>query len=171
APVATLIPLVVLAALFEAVFALHVGVERVGRYLQVFHEPAAEGSGWEHTAMAFGRVPGAATTDALFTAVFLIAAACNIIPALIIGPTQPELIFVGGGHALFALRLLAARAAAGRQRAIDLRRFAVRGRRPGITVRLKPDTTVSRTRRRAKAFSRVSRAIRQDVARRLQPSV
>src|SRR6185295_17638568 len=123
APVATLIPLVVLAALFEAVFALHVGVERVGRYLQVFHEPAAEGSGWEHTAMAFGRVPGAATTDALFTAVFLSAAACIIIPALIIGPPQPELIFVGGGHALFALRLLAARAAAGRQRAIDLRRF------------------------------------------------
>src|SRR5437667_12138684 len=32
-PVATLIPLVVLAASFEAVFALHVGVERVGRYL------------------------------------------------------------------------------------------------------------------------------------------
>ncbi|HXI27550.1 MAG TPA: hypothetical protein VNG89_03990 [Vicinamibacterales bacterium] len=123
APVATLVPLVVLAAQFEAVFALHVGVERVGRYLQVFHEPAAERSGWEHAAMGFGRVPGAATTDALFTAVFLIAAACNIIPALIIGPTQPELIFVGGAHALFVIRLLAARAAAGRQRAIDLRRF------------------------------------------------
>src|SRR4051812_38040687 len=32
-PVSTLLPLVVLAAIFEAVFALHVGVERVGRYL------------------------------------------------------------------------------------------------------------------------------------------
>src|SRR4051812_48252260 len=37
-PVATLLPLVVLAAVFEAIFALHIGVERIGRYLQVFHE-------------------------------------------------------------------------------------------------------------------------------------
>src|SRR5881397_3911173 len=39
-PVATLLPLLVLAAMFEEVFALHVGVERIGRYLQVFHEGA-----------------------------------------------------------------------------------------------------------------------------------
>jgi hypothetical protein len=39
-PVAVLLPLLVLAAAFEAVFALHVGVERIGRYLQVFHEGA-----------------------------------------------------------------------------------------------------------------------------------
>jgi hypothetical protein len=31
-PLALLVPLAVLAGLFEAVFALHVGVERVGRY-------------------------------------------------------------------------------------------------------------------------------------------
>ena len=37
-PIATLLPLLVLASMFEAVFALHVGVERIGRYLQVFHE-------------------------------------------------------------------------------------------------------------------------------------
>ena len=37
-PVATLLPLLLLASTFEAVFALHVGVERIGRYLQVFHE-------------------------------------------------------------------------------------------------------------------------------------
>ena len=35
----TLVPLIILAAGFEAVFALHVNVERIGRYLQVFHEP------------------------------------------------------------------------------------------------------------------------------------
>src|SRR5262245_51277 len=37
-PIATLVPLLMLAATFEAVFALHVGVERVGRYLAVFYE-------------------------------------------------------------------------------------------------------------------------------------
>src|SRR3954466_13290010 len=62
-PIAALAPLVVLAAGFEAIFALHVNVERIGRYLQVFHEP--EG-GWEHVAMAFGlRFPGKGP-DALF---------------------------------------------------------------------------------------------------------
>jgi hypothetical protein len=30
---------------------LHVNVERIGRYLQVFHEPDG---GWEHVAMTFG---------------------------------------------------------------------------------------------------------------------
>ena len=43
APVFTLLPLVVLAAGFEAIFHLHVGVERVGRYLQAFTEDAAAG--------------------------------------------------------------------------------------------------------------------------------
>ena len=32
-PVATLLPLLMLAAGFEGVFALHTGVERIGRYL------------------------------------------------------------------------------------------------------------------------------------------
>src|SRR4051812_18346735 len=52
-PAATLLPLLVLAAGFEAVFSVHTGVERVGRYLQVFY-----GSGdreWERTIMAYGR--------------------------------------------------------------------------------------------------------------------
>src|SRR3954469_15811088 len=76
-PIATLLPLLVLACIFEAVFALHVGVERVGRYLQVFHE-ADGGAQWEHAAMAFGRPRGAATADALFSLAFLLAALFNI---------------------------------------------------------------------------------------------
>ena len=56
-PLVTVIPLLVLAASFEAVFALHIGVERVGRYLQVFH-----GDTWEQSAMAFGQPSGAART-------------------------------------------------------------------------------------------------------------
>ena len=123
-PVASLLPLLLLACVFEAVFALHVGVERIGRYLQVFYEtdPPALPK-WEHAAMAFGRPRGAATTDALFTVPFLLAALFNIAPALLLNPIRAELIFVGGAHALFVLRLAVARLAAGRQRAIDLARF------------------------------------------------
>src|SRR5439155_21852130 len=55
-PEATLLPLLALAAVFEAVFALHTGVERVGRYIQVFYEGETSDSlNWEKTAMAFGR--------------------------------------------------------------------------------------------------------------------
>src|SRR3954463_9411331 len=36
-PMVALVPLVVLAGTFEAVFALHIGVERIGRYIQVFY--------------------------------------------------------------------------------------------------------------------------------------
>src|SRR5882672_3243542 len=61
--VSTLVPLLVLVAGFEAIFALHVNVERIGRYLQVFHEPDG---GWENVAMAYGqRFPGKGP-DALF---------------------------------------------------------------------------------------------------------
>jgi len=122
-PVATLLPLIVLAAIFEAVFALHVGVERVGRYLQVFYESDQDEAAWEHVAMSFGRPRGAVRVDALFTAVFLLVGGFNLIPALIIAPTTPELIFVGGAHALFAVRLLAARGGARAQREVDLARL------------------------------------------------
>ena len=122
-PVATLLPLLMLASAFEAVFALHVGVERVGRYVQVFHEADEDAAKWEHTAMAFGRPPGAATTDPLFLVPFLLAGVFNIMPALIAQPTPPELVFVGGAHALFGLRLFVARHVAATQRAIDLERF------------------------------------------------
>jgi len=144
-PLATLLPLLVLASVFEAIFALHVGVERIGRYIQVFHEteshaapdsadaPTAPGlptppaspaaQGWEHVSMAFGRPPGGLAIDALFTVPFLLAALFNITPALLLDPIRTELIFVGGAHALFVLRLFVARQAAAKQRAIDLERF------------------------------------------------
>src|SRR5262245_12290775 len=123
-PLATLLPLLVLACLFEAVYALHTGVERVGRYIQVFHETDSPG-GWEHQAMAFGPPPRAATADALFSIPFLIAALFNIAPAMIQDPTRPELVFVVGAHALFAVRLFVEREAARRKRAIALERFRV----------------------------------------------
>src|SRR4051812_25093793 len=130
-PLATLLPLLVLAAVFEAVFALHVGVERVGRYLQAFYETADTRSGpaapvtrsWEHAAMRFGRPSGAVGADALFTIIFVLAAVFNVAPALLLEPTRAEQVFVGGAHALFVVRLLAARAGARTQRAVDLARF------------------------------------------------
>ena len=141
APVSTLLPLIVLASVFEAIFALHVGVERIGRYIQVFHEAASdppapselspppapreprEPLGWEHAAMAFGRPSGAVGVDALFTVPCLVAALLNLAQAMLLDPTRAELIFVGGAHALFVLRVVGARHAAGKQRAIDLARF------------------------------------------------
>ena len=122
-PVATLLPLLVVASIFEAVFALHVGVERVGRYVQVFHEAGEGDARWEHAAMAFGRPAGAARTDALFFIPFLLAALFNMVPALVVEPTRSELIFIVGAHALFVVRLVAARDGARKQRAIDLARF------------------------------------------------
>lgn len=139
-PVATLLPLLVLASVFESVFSLHVGVERIGRYLQVFHEPGRSGGagesgrsdgssgpggsgGWEHAAMAFGRPAGVVATDPLFTVPFLLAGLFNLAPALTLNPARVELVFVAGAHALFLVRLVQARYVASRQRAIDLERF------------------------------------------------
>jgi len=119
-PVATFLPLLVLAVTFEAIFSLHVGIERIGRYLQVFHEDA---TAWEHTAMAFGRPLKGTGTDPLFVAHFLLATLLNIVPALLAEPVQLELTVVGSGHLLFVLRVVLAWRSAGRQRAADLKRF------------------------------------------------
>ncbi len=119
-PVATFLPLLVLAVTFEAIFSLHVGVERIGRYLQVFYEGE---TGWEHTAMAFGRPLKGTGTDPLFVAHFLFATLLNIVPALLAEPVQLEVTVVGGAHLLFLLRVFLAWRSAGRQRAADLKRF------------------------------------------------
>ena len=122
-PLATLLPLVVLAATFEAVLTLHIGVERVGRYLQVFHEADDQPGGWEHAAMAFGRPAGAVAVDGLFVVPYLLMTLFNLAPAAIASPTTAELVVIGGTHALFVLRLIVMRHAASKQRAIDLERF------------------------------------------------
>jgi hypothetical protein len=122
-PVATFLPLLVLAVTFEAIFSMHVGVERIGRYIQVFHE--VEATGWEHTAMAFGRPLKGTGTDPLFVAHFVIATVLNFIPALLVEPppVHLELTVVGVAHLLFIGRMFLARRSAGRQRAADLKRF------------------------------------------------
>ena len=78
APVLGLVPLMILAAGFEVVLALHVGVERIGRYLQVRYETGDTGSAaWERTAMEL-RVP-AGGIDPLFLKPFIAAANLNLL--------------------------------------------------------------------------------------------
>jgi cell division protein FtsW (lipid II flippase) len=118
--ISTLVPLLVLAAGFEAIFALHVNVERVGRYLQVFHEQ--DGAGWEHVAMRFGQAFPGAGPDALFSRLFVLTASINFLPA-VLGGTWPELALVGGGHLALIYRIRVAQRLAAAQRAADLERF------------------------------------------------
>jgi hypothetical protein len=89
APIAALYPLAVLVGGFEAIHALHVGVERIGRYLQVYYENPEAGPRWENTVMAVGPALPGGGIDPLFTVVFTLrhlrqhhsragaAAACN----------------------------------------------------------------------------------------------
>jgi hypothetical protein len=117
-PIATLLPLLFLWAVFEAVFGLHVGVERVGRYIQVYLEAQP---GWEHAAMGFGRPT--VRTDPLFAWIFVSATVINLIPLFIALPTAIEIAVVGGLHFAFVVRVVVARRAAAHQRADDLDRF------------------------------------------------
>lgn len=120
-PIATLLPLLVLAGVFEAVLSLHTGVERIGRFIQVFFE---EGDpGWETAAMAFGPAQFGARTDPLFAWVFIAATILNFVPAVIAEPVALEVAVVGSAHALFVIRVLLARRAAAQQRRVELDRF------------------------------------------------
>ncbi len=128
-PVATLLPLLLLATTFECICALHMAVERVGRYLQVFFEDDESVRRWEHQAMAYstafaGRGPGGpGRADPLFAALFGLAAVFNFIPVVVAGAVPMEYGVTGALHLVFLMRLLQARRQADRQRAIDLERF------------------------------------------------
>ncbi|MDE3156958.1 MAG: hypothetical protein KGN76_17800 [Acidobacteriota bacterium] len=137
-PVLSLVPLLVLAATFEGVFALHTGVERVGRYLQVMfeetREPGDEGLRWETAAMAFGRLFPARGPDPLFSGYFVLAAVLNLIPVALAGPVPAELGLLGVIHLIFIVRLFRARSVAAGQRARDLERFRLLAREVSHTT-------------------------------------
>ena len=128
-PVAALLTLAVLASGFEAVHALHVGVERIGRYLQVAYEEGPGDSSvsgrpaWETTAMAVGPALPGGGADPLFTILFCCAAIVNLIPAMLPIPTPIEIGLIGALHIAFIVRILRARSAAARQRAVELDRY------------------------------------------------
>ncbi len=121
APLAGVIPLLVLIGGFEVVLSLHAGVERVGRYIQLMFESGEPTPpAWEHTAMVMGRnwlSPGG--LDPLFSYVFLGAAMVNSMSA-VAGGTTTEIVVAIATHLLFAVRIIAAQQFVGKQRAHDL---------------------------------------------------
>jgi hypothetical protein len=121
--VSTLLPLLILSATFEIVFSLHTGVERVGRYIQVFFESDSSDRGWEHQAMAYGRQFPGSGPDPLFAVYFWAATVLNIIPAAIAHPAPIEWAVVGTAHGFVIGRVALARRQAGQQRSLDLDRF------------------------------------------------
>ncbi len=133
APVFALFPLLVLAAGFEVIFATHVGVERIGRYIQVFYEASDGLPRWEHTAMEIGgRAAAGSGIDPLFSGVFIIATFLNLIPIglatvdegpRLLGGVSLELVVFGLLHLAFIGRVLIAKRYADGQRAKDLDLF------------------------------------------------
>ena len=125
APIASLLPLAVLAGGFESIHALHAGVERIGRYLQVYYENMETGPRWETIAMKVGPALPGGGIDPLFTLVFASATFVNIVPALALQsrPTVIELGVIGVLHLALVIRIVRARGAAARQRAVELESF------------------------------------------------
>jgi hypothetical protein len=129
-PLAATIPLVVLVTTFEVIRPLHVGAERIGRYLQVFHEERTGSDAarlttpaWERTAMALGAaVPGAAGHP-LFMPLFVIATVVNTLAVLLPRPVPVEMALLAVPHAAFLIWLAVADRAMRAQRAKELVRF------------------------------------------------
>jgi hypothetical protein len=119
----TLVPFLVLAATFEINFFVHTGVERIGRYLQVFYEERAGAAGWETTAMSYGtKFPSG--LDPLFSILFVTAAALNFFGSVAVAERRPGWIAISlAAHAAFAYRIVSAKKLAASQRALDLDRF------------------------------------------------
>jgi len=133
-PLFSLVPLFVLAAGFEVVFATHVGIERIGRYVQVRYETnESDLPAWERSAMALGAHARARTgIDPLASGLFIGAAALNLVPVLLVslsegpnvlGVIPAEFAVFAGIHVLFVWRIFKARRFAARQRAADLEIF------------------------------------------------
>jgi hypothetical protein len=136
-----LVPLIALAAAFEALNALYVGVERIGRFVQVHYEGAepSQGSGvrtafsgsapltvpcWETTSMMFGTRFPASGPDPLFAPWFAVAALVNFMLAPApIGAGLGWLIVRLVAHLIFGWRIWVLSRIARRLRAADLDRF------------------------------------------------
>jgi hypothetical protein len=121
-PLLAVVPLAVLAGGFEAIWAIHVGVERVGRFIQVVYE-SGDGASWESMAMrAAPGLPGSGA-DPLFTLVFVAASLVNLGVAFVAEPTPLEIVLLFAAHGALLLRLARARMVASRQRRADLEAF------------------------------------------------
>jgi hypothetical protein len=116
---ATLVPLLMLAATFELSFFIHTGVERVGRYLQVFYDDE-----WENVVMAYGRNPSRGGTHPLFITLFYVVGLTNFAASLPTAARHPGWVGISlVAHVVFGWRIFSARRISGTQRALDLERF------------------------------------------------
>lgn len=106
-PIASIVPLIVLAAGFESVFALHMSAERIGRHLQTLQDHDAAG---EPMPVTFSRVPGA--PDPLFGRLFVLATSVNFIPIVLQFEYVAELAILTLPHFLLINRIRLARKAA-----------------------------------------------------------
>jgi hypothetical protein len=120
-----LVPLVVLAAGFELVLALHVGVERIGRYLAVFYEASPGMPKWETAIAAFGRrtvqprTPPRALMANEF--IFIVATGINLVLVLAAKFDRAMLqnVALAVLHVTFVARVFQAVQQASRQREAD----------------------------------------------------
>jgi len=121
---ALLAPFIVLAATFEINFFIHIGVERIGRYVQVFFEEQPASVGWETTAMSYGaRFPGRGL-DPLFSVIFFLAALVNFFSTLAAAEHRPVWMGVSlVAHLAFNYRIVRARQISAQQRSIELEQF------------------------------------------------
>jgi hypothetical protein len=128
-PIASVVPLLVLLGTFEAVRSLHLGVERIGRYVQVFFEEPSSGRApigapaWEHTAMVFGpSIPGAGVHP-FFLPVFILATSVNLLAVWLPGPLIVEAVPLLVPHLAFVLWMFYCDRGMRKQRAAELARF------------------------------------------------
>jgi len=134
-PIASVVPLLVLLGTFEAVRSLHLGVERIGRYVQVFFEEHPSGSAptgppaWEHTAMAFGPSMPGAGVHPFFQPVFILAISVNLLAVWLPGPLMVEAVPLVIPHIAFVVWMLHCDRGMRKQRATELARFReIRGK-------------------------------------------
>jgi hypothetical protein len=122
-PTVSLLSLAVLVAGFESVHALHVGSERIGRYLQVYYEADVNGPRWESTAMLVGPALPGGGIDPLFSGLFVGTCLLNLLAVQPFRSTPLEASLMIAVHGAFVFRIVRARIAASRQRAVELESF------------------------------------------------
>jgi hypothetical protein len=123
---ATLVPLMLLAAGFEAISLLSSSADRLARYLQVaYEEPivtANDAPRWETIALSYRQRFAPSGSNGLFATLFLLATVVNYLPAAVSG-TVEELTGLGVAHVLFAIRIVIAVRIAARRLREDVDRF------------------------------------------------
>ena len=120
--IVTLVPFLVLVGTYEINFFIHTGVERIGRYIQVFYEERAGAVGWETIAMNYGaKFPSG--LDPLFSIVFAAATSLNFFTLLLVDQRPGWNALSLLAHLAFAYRIVSAKKSAASQRALDLDRF------------------------------------------------